>query len=283
MFDFGEPDRDRRELAEVLRELRKAAGLSGDRLAVKAHMSQAKISRIETGRVLPTVTEVDRILTALAVPADQAAELLKLTRTTNIDFVSRRQVRRVGIQHRQRELTGLIEQAAEVRYFLAAGIPSFLQTPEYARANIASPLNKVAPDQREALVEAKLERGELLKRGQARFEILFVESAIRFPVLDGPGMARQAEHLRRMSLLPNVQLAVIPQDTRIDVPALNIFVVYDRRLVTMETFAGVIAFRDPAHVTEHLEVFDYFRRHALSGDAMRELLARVAGELTGDR
>ncbi|MFE6285982.1 helix-turn-helix domain-containing protein [Streptomyces sp. NPDC057877] len=78
-----EPDtqaRERKDLAEALRDLRRASGLSGERLALRCNMSQTKISRTETGRALPTVIDVERILNALAVPADVAEEILRLAR-----------------------------------------------------------------------------------------------------------------------------------------------------------------------------------------------------------
>jgi transcriptional regulator with XRE-family HTH domain len=51
-------------------------------------MSQTKISRIETGRTLPTVLDVERILKALAVPDEVADELLRLARRANVDYAS---------------------------------------------------------------------------------------------------------------------------------------------------------------------------------------------------
>ncbi|MGC9537143.1 helix-turn-helix domain-containing protein [Streptomyces sp. UG1] len=72
--------RDRKDLAETLRSLRHASGLSGERLALRCNMSQTKISRIETGRTLPSVIDVERILKALAVPDEVADELLSLAR-----------------------------------------------------------------------------------------------------------------------------------------------------------------------------------------------------------
>ena len=56
-----EPDsgaQGRKHVAEALRELRKAAGLSGERLGARAAMSQSKISRIESGKIVPTVVDV---------------------------------------------------------------------------------------------------------------------------------------------------------------------------------------------------------------------------------
>jgi transcriptional regulator with XRE-family HTH domain len=76
MLEPDNREQGRRHLAATLRALRKAAGLSGQRLAVRAAMSQSKVSRIESGRVLPTVIDVERIIKALDIPPDVTGELL---------------------------------------------------------------------------------------------------------------------------------------------------------------------------------------------------------------
>lgn len=76
MLEPEHQGRQRKDLAEALRKLREASGLSGERLAVRCSMSQAKISRIETGKILPTVIDVERVLAALEVPEEMARELL---------------------------------------------------------------------------------------------------------------------------------------------------------------------------------------------------------------
>jgi len=45
------------ELALALREARKQVGLTGNRLAARCGISQSKISKIETGKVLPSVAD----------------------------------------------------------------------------------------------------------------------------------------------------------------------------------------------------------------------------------
>src|SRR5689334_17550712 len=76
MLDPDQEQDKRKSLAEALRELRKAAGLSGERLAVRCAMSQAKISRIETGKILPSVVDVERILRALGIGRGEAEPVL---------------------------------------------------------------------------------------------------------------------------------------------------------------------------------------------------------------
>ena len=56
MFEPEELGQRKDELAGALREARKRAGLTGNRLAARCGISQSKISKIETGKVLPDVT-----------------------------------------------------------------------------------------------------------------------------------------------------------------------------------------------------------------------------------
>ena len=95
------------ELAVALREARKQVGLTGDRLAARCGMSQSKISKIETGKVLPSATDVERILSCLGVGKEQAADLMALARLANTEFHSVRASLRRGLHHKQRELAAL--------------------------------------------------------------------------------------------------------------------------------------------------------------------------------
>ncbi|MEV4869783.1 helix-turn-helix domain-containing protein [Streptomyces syringium] len=50
-----------------MRALREASGLTGDSVARRASMSAGKLPKIETGKVRPTVQDVDLVLTAVGV------------------------------------------------------------------------------------------------------------------------------------------------------------------------------------------------------------------------
>jgi transcriptional regulator with XRE-family HTH domain len=109
MLEPDQQSEQRITLAETLRELRLAAGLSGQRLAIRCAMSQAKISRIETGKVLPSVVDVEQIIRALSVPAEVAEQLLSLARVANVDYTSWRAYARIGLWRGQVELKKLHE------------------------------------------------------------------------------------------------------------------------------------------------------------------------------
>ena len=263
----------RADLAGALRRLRTEAGLSGSRLAGRASMSQSKISKIENGKIVPSVIDVDRILKALNVSGDEADELLGLVRLANTEFHDDRSSLRRGLHFRQDDLAALEESAEETRYFLPAMITGLLHTPDYATASLGS----VHVDFSLALAK-RLERQQILFDEKHRFRFLLTEAAVRWPLCTPPQMAAQVDRISDLSRLPNVSVGVLPLVKRVPETPLNTFTVYDTRLVTAETLGGLIVMRDPRDVAFHLDVFVRFASHALVEDEAREFLAAVAQE-----
>jgi hypothetical protein len=77
-------------------------------------MPQSEVSRIESGRILPTAVDVERILTALKVPSEVAAALLSLARAANVDYAPCRSYARAGIWRKQPELKALAESSSAI-------------------------------------------------------------------------------------------------------------------------------------------------------------------------
>ncbi|GAA1244929.1 helix-turn-helix transcriptional regulator [Prauserella halophila] len=281
-----EPDsdkRDRKDLADTLRQLRKAAGLSGERLAARISMSQSKISRIESGKALPTVSDVERILQGLdSVPDDVRRDVLALTRTANVDYVSVRSAARLGIWRRQAEIKSLTESSSVVRHLLPVMPSGLLQTPEYARRTLTPTIEGRPARDVDRAVRARLDAQETLNDETKRFHFVLTEQAVRIKLAPEPVMVDQVRHLATVSKRPNVDLAILPLSAEISSPPLNVFVVYDDRLVTTETLSGSLALRDSRDVAYHLNLFDHFREHAASGDDARNILGSVAEEFMRD-
>ncbi|MGH3564722.1 MAG: hypothetical protein ACRDRH_01545 [Pseudonocardia sp.] len=63
---------------------------------------------------------------------------------------------------------------------------------------------------------------------------------------------------------------------------LHMFVLYDDRLVAIEVETGMIMLRDPVDIAHYAELFDFYRRHALRGEAAREFVLAVAEDYRGD-
>lgn len=129
VFEPEELGQRKDELAAALRDARKQAGLTGERLAARCGISQSKISKIETSKVLPSITDVERILTALGVVGERSADLLALARLANTEFQSVRASLRRGLHQKQRELAALEASSQHIRFFLPLMITGLLQTP----------------------------------------------------------------------------------------------------------------------------------------------------------
>ncbi|MFF8959021.1 helix-turn-helix domain-containing protein [Streptomyces sp. NPDC014894] len=270
-FDPEQLGRSKADLARTLRDMRRRAGRTQVWLARRCAMSQTKLSNIETGRIIPSLVDVELILRALDAPSELVAEMAALARLANTEWQGKRASWRRGLEKRQTELAGLEAEAATLRYFLPAMVTGLLATPEYIRASLGH-----SPVDISKTVAKKLERQAVLHDGTKRFTFLLTEQAVRWAVVPRTAMAVQIDRLISLSCLPHVRIGVIPLDTPLTRGPMNTFTVYDKRLVTAETFTGRIVFQDARDVAEHLEVFDLYERHAVFGDKARDLLREWA-------
>lgn len=266
---------DRQSLASALRDLRRAVGLSGERLAQRCHMSQSKVSWIENGRLLPSVVDVDRILRALGVDQATRRELLALARVANTEYQDIRASVRRGLHHRQRELAALEADAREMRHFLPTLITGLLQTPEYMRAAMDTPVEPAAGDTATAIA-LKLERQAILHDKSKRFEFLLTESALRWQLCETSVMAVQLDRLVSLSWLPNISIGVLPFGVQVGDGPYHTFVIYDNHIVTIELFTGQLVLRDPKDIDHYHALASFFGGYALWKDGARDFISRMA-------
>ncbi|MGH3326237.1 MAG: helix-turn-helix domain-containing protein, partial [Streptomycetales bacterium] len=97
MEPSGSLARSRAELADTLRRLRRAAGLSGVQAAARVGASQSRISKIETGRLLPGVDVVERLVDAYGGPLEVRADLVGRAAALHRHHESLRMLRRRGV------------------------------------------------------------------------------------------------------------------------------------------------------------------------------------------
>jgi transcriptional regulator with XRE-family HTH domain len=271
VFEPEELGQRKDELATALREARKQTGLTGERLAARCGISQSKISKIETGKVLPSATDVERILVALGVGGERTADLMALARLANTEFHSVRASLQRGLHQKQRELAALEADSQHIRFFLPLMITGLLQTPEYARASLAN-----FPGDHPQAIAKRLDRQAAFYNQAKRFTFVLTEAAVRWQLCEPRVMAVQMGRLASLSELPNIRLGVIPLDKYVPDGPLNTFTVYDERIATAETFGGIIMMRDPRDVNYHLELFAFFERYAAFDAEVRALLESYA-------
>ncbi|WP_028926478.1 helix-turn-helix domain-containing protein [Pseudonocardia acaciae] len=269
---------DRTELAGALRELRRASGLSGAALGAKVYMSQAKVSRIETGRIVPSVTDVELLVHALQVEPERARELVGLARVANTEHQSNRVMQRRGYGTRQRDHLAMEEQCRLRRQFLPTVLGGVMQIPAYTRRAVTDPVLEEPESMIEEIMAGKRLRRAVLDRPDKRFEFVLTEAALRTRLLDATGMTEQMDDLVATAARPNVTVEVIPFSTELPTGPLNMFSIYDDRLVAIEDETGLLMLRDPTDIRYYTDLFEVFRGYALRGDEAREFVRSVADD-----
>ncbi|MFE9457379.1 helix-turn-helix domain-containing protein [Streptomyces californicus] len=277
-FDPGRLGQSRSDLAEALRSLRRRAGRTQTWLARRCSMSQTRVSNIESGKLTPTVLDVELIIEALGPSGPAASQILELVRTANTEWQDHWSSRRRGLDKKQNELARIEKVATEFRFFLLSAITGLLATPEYVCASIAD-----VPGDQSRTIARKIERQSVLYDSSKSFAFLLTEQAVRWPLLPPLAMAVQIDRLVSVSRIPHVRLGVIALGGRIPELPLNTFTVYDRRLATVETGTGVLMLRDHRDVNAYREDFERYASYAVFGDECRELLSEWSSRFIRQR
>ncbi|MGK5641210.1 helix-turn-helix domain-containing protein [Streptomyces sp. URMC 126] len=270
-FAPEELSRSKADLAVTLKTLRKRAGLSQVRLARRCNTSQTKVSNIESGKVTPSLVDVELILRALDAPPQLVSDITALARIANTEWQDDRSLLRRGLDTRQNELAGLERSATEFRYFLPTMITGILATPEYVRASIAD-----VPGDHGKTIAKKLERQAVLYDRSKRLTFILTEQAVRWPLIPPDALAVQIDRLASLTHLPNIRIGIIPVGHEVKPGPLSVFTVYDDSMATVETPTGVLIFRDHRDVSAYLAEFSAHETHAIFGEQARKKLVEWA-------
>ncbi|MFI1205103.1 helix-turn-helix domain-containing protein [Streptomyces sp. NPDC020883] len=265
-------------IGRALRTLRIASGLTGSTVARRASMSAGKLSKIENGRTLPTIQDVDLVLSALGISEAVKDEFLATVRIEVTEATAWRLLRRLGPWKHQHTIKAIEAATASLRLFQGQLVPGLLQTAEYASAVFGLP-PALPEETRARTVAARLERQAALYEGGRSFHFLICEHALRWLICAPAVMALQLDRLVSLSRLANVRIGIVPQAGRMPDFPMNCFSLHDDRLVIIETFHAEYTTRDPKDVEIYTATFNRFTEVAFYGDTMRDLAEGIRDEL----
>ncbi|MEU4765819.1 helix-turn-helix transcriptional regulator [Actinosynnema sp. NPDC023794] len=262
----------RERLSRELRRLRTEAKMTGTATARATGMSQSKLSKIENGMLLPSVTDVERLVAELSATRETRVELVELARQLHAEAETRRVVLHRGAHRHQQTVARIEARATTSRFFQNAGVPALLQSENYLRVVLNS---TPAHEQDTAIATLRSRRARMDDLGK-RFVFLLAESALRWRMGSADLMCDQIDHLVQIVRRPNVQLGVVPWTADANMVALHGFQVYDERVVTLSVLTGNATITDPHDVREYLALFGRLERLAVRGDALEDLLEQIS-------
>ncbi|WP_406090906.1 helix-turn-helix domain-containing protein [Kitasatospora purpeofusca] len=272
-----------RRLAADLRRLREEKGLSAEQVVSKLpdFLNLPKLSRYENARsgAKPEIVAalldlygcdegLRTVLLEIAGQKDQRGWWKGYSDTINPIYT---------------DLISMESQAVEVKAFELGFVPGLLQTPDYAAA-IISRLSAVTTGV-EAMVDVRIARQRVLTRDNP-VKLCAVVHEAALAINAGEGVMReQLNRLAKMSRLPNIQIQVMPANTRPN-PGLNgafTLLEFPQRALDIVLTGGTVRsswVEDPAEVDTYRGGFHEIMAAALNVDDSLDFIIRKRDELT---
>jgi transcriptional regulator with XRE-family HTH domain len=259
-------------LAVRLREIRDAADLTGAALAAKLGWIQPKISKIETGKQLPTVEDVRAWAMACGADDDTAQALLDLRAEARTLRRRWNQMLRGGQAEIQRTYGNQVQDSTVIRNVEVTTVPGLLQTSGYARAQIVQGvvLHDFDPDEVDAAVEARMARQAVLYDTSKRFEFVVTEAALRLRYCPREDMIDQLGHLLGLTAnRSNVWFGILPFGKELPIVPQGRFLILDDA-VLLEDYSGEESLRDDN--APYAKAMDMMVESAATGDEARRII-----------
>ena len=269
-----------RALGSRLREARVQAGLSGRALAVLCGWHSSKVSKIEYATRPPSADDI-RIWCRHCGVEHLAEELV--ASLTNVEglFLEWRRLERLGFRPLTQSFNAHWEQSSHVRVYAVSRIPGGLQTDEYVRTILrAVRAKRGGVDDIEQAVALRMERQQLLFRGDKKFAYIIEENALRARFGTDEVLAAQLGHLLLLGSLPGVSLGIIP--TNANRPFLwpsETFYAFDDDHVGVELLTGRVTVKQGWEVAEYLRAFSELSTIAAHGPPARKLISAAIDAL----
>lgn len=270
-------------LARQLRALRESQRVSGLALSQRLGIAQATISKIETGRLAPTIDYLSHFAHALRLERDQTQKLIRLAGVFPADeqtaeflqFLPYDFLNLDWTQRRQRAMATSECAARVIRAYQPSMIPGLLQTPDYARC--AFQLAGVTQPQRlERGVAARIERQRILADADKRFIFVLSEFALAYRLGVKQEREQQVDRLLELAERPNIQIGLIPaRSAPLALPSPS-FYLFDSERVYLELPHGdlwVLPSSGSAGV--YLTLFNKLAAGALLGSALAARLQQI--------
>jgi transcriptional regulator with XRE-family HTH domain len=267
-------------LAWQLRDLRRTAGLTGTRIARDLGWTQSKISKIETGRQMPTEDDIEAWTRSCQASAEVTQVLLSLLAEAQGLHREWKQQVRLGQAAIQRNYDELARKARTIRNAEVVYIPGLLQTADYARCRIAESvrLHGASPDEIETATAQRMLRQQILYDTTKTFQFIITEAALRLLLCPRAAMLAQLDRLLGLTGLAHVSLGIIPFGVQLATTPQNAFILFDDELAVVETFVGE-TMHHADEAAAYVAAMDNLAAEAWYDERARVLILRASEEL----
>jgi transcriptional regulator with XRE-family HTH domain len=244
----------------LVSHLRRRKEYTGAKLGKLLGWSQPKISKIETGAVIPSPKDVERLVQVLAVSTEEAARLRDRAEQSRDQMTDWRVGGRHGPAVWQQDIGRIENEARELRVFQPALLSGLLQTSENARA-ILTDIQETWPASGNAAsiaaaVSGRMRRQEILEDRSKSFYFVMPEMVLRWLLSRGVDMTAQLDRIKAVAGQDNVDLRILTDDTRWPLPPTNGFSLLDDRYAVIDLFNTIVVARGETDLRLYRQVFE---------------------------
>jgi hypothetical protein len=159
-----------------------------------------------------------------------------------------------------------------MRWYEPVLVPGLLHTAGYAEAVMRRVIDFYqVPDDLDAGVAVRMQRQQILYRGDHRFHFIIAQQALATTVGDTDVMIGQLDRLLAVMSMPRVAFGIVPTWADYLVPT-NQFTLYDNRLVQVETISAELTITPPREIALYATAFDTLHQQAVYGPTARNLI-----------
>jgi transcriptional regulator with XRE-family HTH domain len=268
-------------LAAELRRLRDLAGVSGRDLAHRIGISQSKVSRIESGTVVPSLPEVTAWGKELGVSVETQGRLTTLIESAYSEVhpwgaALERGNLQDGVQDQE-------STATRIAVFQPSVVPGLLQIAEYARRVIGMFHRQYAESDPAAELASRLGRQVALYDASRQFDFLITEAALRWRPGPVPLLRAQLDRIASISSLENVSIGLIPLSVEALTLSTHGFVMYEGERedswVNVETIHADVRVAAREHMEIYRSRWALLRKMALFDADAQEFLSSIVEDL----
>jgi hypothetical protein len=263
-----------------LRLTRKKAGLTATQLATRLGWPLPTISRMENGKRTSTTTDVIQYVVMCGMSSTAAQPLVEFTR-----LAERKQGYYLSDERIDGPLQSLIFHETTADHTIIYEphvIHGLLQTPQYARALVATINSDADEDWVAGVVRTRMERRRILSLPEPkRFTFYIHEHALRLRVGSDQIMHEELLHLVLTTALDDVTVRIVPRASGARSACSGAFHLMQfhqhRPIVYLEHLRdGGLILEDPNYVNNYCNILPMLADIALNEGQSREFAAELA-------
>ena len=269
--------RNRDAIGKALQQIRQARGVTGQDLALRLGVTQGFVSKVENGKLRPSIEYIEGVCKALKIPVAERRDLIEMTKAFLVSF-NRWGLGENTLGELQEAAFKRQSDASQIEAYMANLFVGFMQSEEYARALFQSygelreaPMPQV---EIEAALKARIRQREVIKNRTRKITVVVGEAALA-EWLFGPEIhCRQLVHARNLVERAGLNLRVLPFQRTGLLQPMGSFILFDRKLVEYESQTRCFHFWEQDEVEVYGRLFDQIVAQSVAGADVLALLDR---------